>query len=498
MNLLKNFKLVENGDGYELIIYFEPGSVDVEFAGELGKFKESGDMPPQSLMDSIRKKFPDKNINSVKLMLGTVLLSSFILGLPVSAQAAEPGGKTAQTQSAYNYNVNVSIDGKTKTFQNKPLIYNNITYVPVSEFGKALGAKVWWNGDSKTVGIEGSGSRIAFVRGSVSARVNGVQKAMPASLSIGGTTYAPLRFIAENLGYKVTLDSSAKTVDVSAGTNIYTVSSGDSLWKISRKTGQSVDSIKRTNKLDSDTVYPGQKLTIPKAGTAQQPSPSAAAPAPAKAPAPSPSPETPAAKTKWPDTTYIVQPGDTAASISKKFGRPAQDILKYNYMSSVEWFEAGDKIAISGYAPRVDTVTPGQATSPARHGTAVDWVLEGQYLVKRNSTFTVVDVETGKQFRGKMLGGYNHIDIEPLTASDTAAMKSLFGSWKWSPRPVVIYINGMNLAASLSGMPHGADTVDNAVSGHFDLYMKNSTSHSATTSASYIQEHAAAVKKASG
>lgn len=449
MDMLKNFKLVENGDGYELIIYFEPGSMDVEFASELGKLKDLGEGLPQSLMDSILSKFPDKKINSVKLMLGTVLLSSFMLGLPLSAQAAEPRGKAAQTQSAYNYNVKVSINGKIKSFKNKPMIYNNITYVPISEFGKAFGAKVWWNGTSKTVGIEGNGKSIAFVRGSVSARVNGAHRAMPVSISIGGTTYVPLRFIAENLGYKVTLHSSTKTVDVSSS---------------------------------------------------KPPSPSAA-PAKAKtkatAPLSSTSPAASAAKTKWPAVTYIVQPGDTASSISKKFGRPAQDILKYNYMSSVEWFEAGDKIAISGYAPRVNTVKPGQDTSPARRGTAVDWVLEGQYLVKRNSTFTIVDSETGKKIRAKMLGGYNHIDIEPLTSSDTAALKSLFGSWKWSPRPVVIYINGMNIAASLSGMPHGADTLDNAVTGHFDLYMKSSTSHSTTTSASYIQEHAAAVKKAS-
>jgi len=98
-----------------------------------------------------------------------------------------------------------------------------------------------------------------------------------------------------------------------------------------------------------------------------------------------------------------------------------------------------------------------------------------------------------------MLGGYNHIDIEPLTSSDTATMKSLFGNWKWTPRAVVIYINGMNLAASLSGMPHGVETIgDNGVTGHFDVYMKNSSSHSTTTSTAYIQQHAAMVLKASG
>ena len=109
-----------------------------------------------------------------------------------------------------------------------------------------------------------------------------------------------------------------------------------------------------------------------------------------------------------------------------------------------------------------------------------------------------MDVDTGKQFRAKMIGGYNHANIEPLTTQDANIMKSLFGTWKWSPRAVVVYHNGMNIATSLSGMPHGVDTItNNGVNGHFDLYLKNSTSHSSSTS-KYIQEHQNMVMKAAG
>ncbi len=485
MDLFKSYKLVEaeNG-GYDLILYFEKGSMDAEFASELSKAGGDKDGLKQNLIQNILEKFPDIKINTVKIMLGTAIISSFMLGLPAYAQAAGTTAGTAQTQSAYNYNVKVSVNGNVQTFQNKPLIHNNITYVPISEFGRTIGANVWWNSSSKTVGINLNGKSIAFVRGNSVARVNGVQTAMPASLSINGVTYAPLRFISENLGYSVTLNSAAKTVDVSkrATKTRYTVLAGNSLWSIAKKFGVTVDALKRANNLTGDNIFPGQTLVIPNAATAT--------PAPAPAPASS---------TKWPAVTYIVQPGDTATSISKKFGVPAADIIKYNYMTADQWFEAGDKIAISGYAPRAYTVTPGQAKAPAQKGAPVDWVLEGQYLVKRNATFTVVDVDTGKQFKARMIGGYNHIDIEPLTSADTATMKSLFGTWKWSPRAVVIYINGMNLAASLSGMPHDVDTIGaNGVTGHFDVYMKNSTSHSSTTSSAYIKEHDNMVMKAAG
>lgn len=62
---------------------------------------------------------------------------------------------------------------------------------------------------------------------------------------------------------------------------IYTVNKGDSLWKISQKYGVSVQQLKAWNKLSSDIIHPGQRLSV--AGG------SAAAPAPApKAPAQAP------------------------------------------------------------------------------------------------------------------------------------------------------------------------------------------------------------------
>ena len=494
MDLFRSYQLVESQDGYDLILYIDTNMNDVEFADEFGKI--DGDNKKrlnENIIDYIKDKFPDIKINMVKIMAGTVLLSSFILTAPIKAHAAQnPASSLTYTQSAYNYNVKVAVNGNLQSFSARPFIYNNTTYVPLYDLGKAIGGSVWWNNTSNTVGINKNNNMIAFIRGSSLARVNGVQMKMPVSIVIDDVTFAPLRFIAENLGYKVELDTTTQTVHITNQAikkhNTYTVVPGDSLWLISRKFGVSIDSIRNANNISGDIIYPGQSLIIPDkaADTAPAPSPGQTQP-----PAPNDN-------TKWPNITYIVQPGDTATSIARKFGVSVQDVLKYNYMEPDEWFNAGDKIAISGYAPRVTTVRQGENSAPARHGTAVDWNLEGQYLVKRGDVFTIVDVDTGKQFKAKMIGGYNHADIEPLTTTDTNIMKSLLGEWKWSPRAVVIYHNGMNIAASLSGMPHGVDTIENGVNGHFDLYMKNSTSHSTSTSKVYIQEHQNMVMKASG
>jgi membrane-bound lytic murein transglycosylase D len=45
----------------------------------------------------------------------------------------------------------------------------------------------------------------------------------------------------------------------------HTVAAGETLYGIARKYGVSVDAIRRANRLESDTVRPGQALTIPAA-----------------------------------------------------------------------------------------------------------------------------------------------------------------------------------------------------------------------------------------
>ena len=256
----------------------------------------------------------------------------------------------------------------------------------------------------------------------------------------------------------------------------YVVKKGDSLWLIASRHSTTVEAIKTLNNLKSDTIDINQVLYIPSSAKSTAPS--------------TPAPGSPSkAVTSWPSVTYIVKSGDTLTGIAKTFSTTIETIMKYNYMDSGEWLNAGQKIAVNDYAPRNFAVTPGESSSPKSVGKIVDWFLDGKYLIKRNDVFLVTDVATGLQIKFKMMGGANHSDVEPLTSDETAKMKKLFPAWSWTPRPVVIFHKGINFAASLSGMPHSFDTVSNNVDGHFDLYLHNSKGHGESVSQAYVKQH---------
>jgi LysM repeat protein len=272
-----------------------------------------------------------------------------------------------------------------------------------------------------------------------------------------------------NIGQKLTLVPAVK----------YTVKSGDTLWLIAQKYATTTDKILSYNLLTSTNIYPYQVLYIPQVTTNQSTKP------------------TPVLN--WPSVTYTVKAGEYLSVVAAKFGVPQADIIKYNYMDPNEWLNEGQKIAINGYAPRNYAVMPGESLSPARTGKLVDWFLDGKYLIKRDDVFLITDVQTGIAFKVKMLGGINHSDVEPMTASDTLLMQKLFPTWAWKPRAVVIFHDGINFAASLSGMPHSFDSIStNNVSGHFDLYLYNSTGHDSSTSLTYQQQHRDCVLIAAG
>ncbi len=124
----------------------------------------------------------------------------------------------------------------------------------------------------------------------------------------------------------------------------------------------------------------------------------------------------------------------------------------------------------------------------------INWFNGGTKKIPKRAVFKVKDIKTGKVFTARRWSGANHIDAEPLTASDTKILKSIYGHWSWKRRAVLVKYNGHVYAASMNGMPHGTSTIsNNNFDGHFCIHFTGSKTHG---SGKVDSEHQRCVKQA--
>lgn len=98
--------------------------------------------------------------------------------------------------------------------------------------------------------------------------------------------------------------------------------------------------------------------------------------------------------------------------------------------------------------------------------------------VPRYAKFTVIDIDTNKQFRVQRRAGSQHADVQPLTKKDTKIMKGIYGgNWSWKRRAILVLYEDRLIAASMHGMPHGAGALENDFPGHFCIHFIGSTTH---------------------
>lgn len=125
----------------------------------------------------------------------------------------------------------------------------------------------------------------------------------------------------------------------------------------------------------------------------------------------------------------------------------------------------------------------------------VNWFKGGSNIIPHHTVFKVKDCRTGKVFTCRRWTGYNHMDVEPYTYSDTQTILSIVGHWTWKRRPVLVKYNGHVYAASMNAMPHGTSTIsDNGFDGHFCIHFYKSKTHS---SDQVDSEHQKCVEEAS-
>ncbi len=137
----------------------------------------------------------------------------------------------------------------------------------------------------------------------------------------------------------------------------------------------------------------------------------------------------------------------------------------------------------------------GSDTSWKSRVVTMNWFNGGSNVLKTGSYGYIYDIGTGITLRIKRMGGHNHADVEPATASDTAKLlKVAGGTFSWASHAVILHAGGKYVACAINTMPHGDQTIrSNNYDGQFCLHMVGSLTHG---SESVNATHQAAIKKA--
>ena len=109
--------------------------------------------------------------------------------------------------------VTVSYNGEFITFDQKPIIENGRTLVPLRAIFEKIGADVEWNGDTQTVTATKDDITVSLTINNTTAYKNGeaITLDVPSKI-INGRTLVPVRFVSDCFGVKVDWDGTMQKV----------------------------------------------------------------------------------------------------------------------------------------------------------------------------------------------------------------------------------------------------------------------------------------------
>lgn len=110
------------------------------------------------------------------------------------------------------------LDGKESVCNPPPVIQNSRTLLPIRKVGQLLGGKIDWDRRTQKVSIIKDDKFIQCQVGDYVGSINGVETDMGTAVTIiNGSTYVPLRFVAEAFGIDVDYDDVNQVVILRTG-----------------------------------------------------------------------------------------------------------------------------------------------------------------------------------------------------------------------------------------------------------------------------------------
>ncbi|OZM57503.1 hypothetical protein CIB95_07035 [Lottiidibacillus patelloidae] len=276
-----------------------------EFSKELGSYPDDNLTFNQKVSSYIKECFPNLKVNTVKVMVGGILISTLPFTGVFNSTSVEAAATSASTYTVQSGDSLYRIANEFNTSVAEIKNANNLSS-DLIRIGQTLQVPSTVNASNYVVQSGDSLSVIAQRNDTTVSAIKSVNGLTSDTIYVGQTLEIP----------------SAATI---ANSN-YVVQSGDSLSVIASKYGTTVQQIKSANGLSSDVIYVGQTLKVPSG----------------------------AESAEVQSTTYNVVSGDSLSEIANRFNVSVSQIKATNGLSSdVIYVGQTLKIPGSSSAPSV-------------------------------------------------------------------------------------------------------------------------------------------------
>ena len=258
-------KIIPENDGYKLILYVD--QANTEFAADFGNMNgiDSEDLET-SVQKYIKEKIPNNIIvKTVQIVVGTIILSTISLtGTPNTLVSAA---------SSISSEVNNTYTVKAGDTLYKIATLNHLTVDQLKQANNLVSNSLQI-GQVLTIPNNSTGSpEVTLTKYTVASG-----DTLWSISNRFGTTVNAIRTASSltsdqlSIGQVLTIPTNATTpapspAPTSEQTTTYIVKAGDSLWGISKQFNTTVNAMKQTNQLTSDSLAIGQILKIPNTAT---------------------------------------------------------------------------------------------------------------------------------------------------------------------------------------------------------------------------------------